>query len=30
MPTIENEPGDSNRTAWKNALQTRLDKKRIE
>jgi 3'-5' exoribonuclease len=27
---IENEPGDSNWTAWKNALQTRLYKKRIE
>jgi len=27
---IENEPGDSNWTAWKNALQTRLYRKRIE
>lgn len=27
---IENEPSDSNWTAWKNALQTRLYKKRIE
>jgi 3'-5' exoribonuclease len=27
---IDNEPGDSNWTAWKNALQTRLYKKRIE
>jgi 3'-5' exoribonuclease len=27
---IENEPGDSNWTAWKNALQTRLYTKRIE
>lgn len=27
---IENEPGDSDWTAWKNALQTRLYRKRIE
>jgi 3'-5' exoribonuclease len=27
---INNEPGDSNWTAWKNALQTRLYRKRIE
>jgi 3'-5' exoribonuclease len=27
---IDNEPGDSNWTAWKNALQTRLYRKRIE
>ncbi len=27
---IENEPGDSNWTAWKNALQTRLYRKQIE
>jgi 3'-5' exoribonuclease len=27
---IENEPGDSNWTAWKNALQTRLYRKRLE
>ncbi len=27
---IENEPGDSNWTGWKNALQTRLYRKRIE
>ena len=27
---IENEPGESNWTAWKNALQTRLYRKRIE
>jgi 3'-5' exoribonuclease len=27
---VENEPGDSNWTAWKNALQTRLYTKRIE
>ena len=27
---IENEPGDSNWTAWKNALQTRIYRKRIE
>ncbi len=27
---IENEPGDSNWTAWKNALQTRLYRKRME
>jgi 3'-5' exoribonuclease len=27
---LENEPGDSNWTAWKNALQTRLYRKRIE
>lgn len=27
---IDNEPGDSNWTAWKNALQTRLYKKRIK
>ena len=27
---IENEPGDSNWTAWKNALQTRLYRKRID
>ncbi len=27
---IENEPGDSNWTAWKSALQTRLYRKRIE
>jgi len=30
MKAIENEPDDSNWTAWKNALQTRLFKKRIE
>ena len=27
---IDNEPGDSNWTAWKNALQTRLYRKRLE
>jgi len=27
---IDNEPGDSNWTAWKNALQTRIYRKRIE
>jgi len=27
---IDNEPGDSNWTAWKNAIQTRLYRKRIE
>jgi 3'-5' exoribonuclease len=27
---IENEPGDSNWTGWKNALQTRLYRKRLE
>jgi len=27
---IENEPGEADWTAWKNALQTRLYRKRIE
>ncbi len=30
ISAIENEPGDSNWTPWKNALQTRLYRKRIE
>jgi 3'-5' exoribonuclease len=30
MVALENEPGDSDWTAWKNALQTRLYRKRIE
>ena len=30
MTAFNNEPGDSNWTAWKSALQTRLYMKRIE